>query len=462
MKPQRAGVESLPAILERLIRDRRLFQPAQSILVAVSGGLDSMVLLALLHDLSRRGGWRLWAAHLNHQLRGRSSDADEKLVLGTADRLGLRAIVGRVDVRCLARRQGLSLEMAGRQARHEFLARTAARLGIPSVALAHHGDDQIESFFLRLLRGSGGEGLSGMSWQSPSPADPAVELVRPLLEFPKADLRGYALAHRIRFREDASNANLDIQRNRLRHELLPLLKRRYQPLLSRTITRVMDILGAEAEVVRAAATQWLRRKSGVRFERLPVAVQRRVVLIQLFRLGVNADFDLVERLRLNEHQPTSAPGGLSVQRDHQGTVRKAGRGILSFRQGSLEVDLGGSAGEFTFHGVKFAWKTAPKKGRRLPNPRSSREFFDADRVGTSVCLRHWQPGDRFQPIGMNTPVKLQDLFVNQGISGDCRRELIVAATLQGEVFWVENLRISEQFKLTPGTIRRLQWHWQRP
>src|SRR5262249_50888065 len=147
----------------------------QKILVAVSGGVDSMVLLHLLHGLSQKQKWQITVAHLNHQLRGRSSDADEKLVVRTARDLGLPLVAGRADVKRLVKTSKLSLEMAARKTRHEFLANTAARLKIPTIALAHHADDQVELFFLRLLRGSGSEGLAGMKWRNPSPANPKIE-----------------------------------------------------------------------------------------------------------------------------------------------------------------------------------------------------------------------------------------------------------------------------------------------
>ena len=212
--------------VEQSVRARKLLRPGQRILVAVSGGLDSMVLLHLLHDLAPRHSWRVTVAHLNHQLRGRSSDADERLVRRTAKGLKLPLVVERAEVRRYARLNKLSIEMAARALRHEFLVRTARRRHASAVALAHHADDQLELFFLRLLRGGGGEGLAGMKWRNPSPADARIELVRPLLDQPKVALAEYASQRGIRHREDATNALLDFQRNRIRHELLPLLRRK--------------------------------------------------------------------------------------------------------------------------------------------------------------------------------------------------------------------------------------------
>src|SRR5437867_12001232 len=200
-----------------------------------------MVLLHVLHSLSARNQWRLAVAHFNHHLRGLESDADEQLVRKTSAKLGLRFIRGAAQAATFARREKVSIEMAARQLRHDFLARTARRLKLHTVALAHHADDQIELFFLRLLRGSSGEGLGGMRWTGPSANDAKVHLIRPLLDQSKAALQAFAQQQGISFREDATNAQGDFLRNRVRNKLLPLLVQEYQPALTRTILRTMDV-----------------------------------------------------------------------------------------------------------------------------------------------------------------------------------------------------------------------------
>ena len=126
------------------------------------------------------------------------------------------------------------------------------------------------------------------------------------------------------------------------------------------------------------------------------------------------------------------------------------------------MDLEGRAGEVEFDGARIWWRIRPRDVVQRPKPVVGREYFDADKVGSTVCLRHWRPGDRFQPIGMPGPVKLQDLFTNQKVPRGRRRQLIMAANAKGEVFWVEGMRISERFKLTKETIRCLHWRWKRP
>ncbi len=519
-------MSDLASQVERNIRGRGLLEDGRSIVVAVSGGLDSMVLLRVLHQLAPGHHWQLTLAHLNHRLRGRSSQADARLVRRAAAGLGLPLVTEEADVRAVALASGLSLEMAARKVRHDFLARAALDLGAAAVALAHHADDQVELFFLRLLRGSSGEGLAGMKWRSPSPSDPRVMLVRPLLDQPKAALRAWAAAQEVPFRQDASNDLLVIPRNRIRHQLLPLLRRRYQPALERTVLRAMDIIGEEARFAAEAAQQWLqkvgwkaqtavatlhepepkppgfglrqssaaftspaprkRQRTGAvqnaarpgtpvrsmgprrvrpsdleRFQDLPVAVQRRCLQWQLLAQGVTADFELVERLRARPGCPVSVGGQLCVVRDAAGLVRLEQSGRAAFLAGRLEVELGGRAGEVMFEKARLSWRI--RRATAVGGPkrrRAGEEYFDADRVGTPVVVRHWQPGDRFQPIGMAAPMKLQDFFTNEKILRNRRHELMVGVTAQGEVFWVEELRISERFKLTRFTKRRLQWRWR--
>ncbi len=446
--------------IEHTILTRRLIRRGESVLVAVSGGLDSVVLLEVLRRLAPAHGWKLMVAHCNHQLRGRSSDADEKLVARIAAKWKLPLVVGRAPVRPFAARHGLSLEMAARQLRHEFFARSARKRGVKTIALAHHADDQVELFFLRLLRGAGGEGLAGMKWSNLSPGDPAITLIRPLLGCAKAELRKFADREALAFREDASNASLDFLRNRIRHELLPLLVKRYQPALVRTTLRLMDILSAEAEFVTQTAEAWLRKKRRPPFERLPVAIQRRCLQLGLFKLGVDVDFDLVERLRAAAEQPVAVNPPMSVCRDAAGKVRLRPIGPIAFNPRRLTVDLTRERGTVVFGRLKIAWEIQARRGSVPPRRRVATEYFDADKVGPSIVLRHWQRGDRYRPIGMTASVKLQDLFGNQKVPRAERHRRVIAATAQGEPVWVEGLRIADLFKLDTGTVRRLKWKWQ--
>lgn len=419
-----------------------------------------MALLHLLHSLAPANRWRICVAHFNHQLRGRSSVADERLVRQTADRLGLKCVCASGDVKSQAARTGISIEMAAREMRHAFLARTARRLKIPTVALAHHADDQVESFFLRLLRGAGGEGLTGMKWRSPSPVDHAIQLVRPLLEVAKAELEMFAREKRVRFREDASNVALDMQRNRIRHELLPLLRRHYQPAVSKVVLRVMEIVGAEADVVTETARACLKQKERV-LSKWPVGVQRRVLQLQLQAQGVAADYELIESLRLRAGKLINIAPKVFVRRDDSGQLIFSAQASVTFGGNQTGISLGDKQGTAKFDGITFLWRFARGRGTQRFARQPGREFFDAAKVGSSIVLRRWRPGDRFQPSGMSTPIKLQDWFTNQKVPQARRHNLVIATTADGTIFWVEDQRIDERFKLTSATSGHLVWNWAR-
>jgi tRNA(Ile)-lysidine synthase len=287
-------------------------------------------------------------------------------------------------------------------------------------------------------------------------------------------------------------------RNRVRNELLPLLRRHYQPALTRTVLRLMEIVGAEADLAGETARQWLEigcrsrglpgRSSGAKtgdeaqnkraqkktgyqlepphvgcydFAGLPVAVQRRVLQLQLSEIGVPADFELIESLRQSAGVPVSLGPEFSVVRDADGAISLCPARPAGFNAGETDIPLAGRAGEVIFDGVRVRWRFDTIKKFKRPAARPACEFFDADKIGGRILLRHWRPGDRFQPIGLKSAVKLQDLFTNRKIPRARRRELLVAATAADEIFWVENLRMGEHFKLTPRTKRRLVWRWRR-
>lgn len=447
--------------VEENIARHHLLSDGAMVLVAVSGGVDSMVLLHVLHKLAPKHRWNLAVAHYNHQLRGRAAEADLRFVQRVAQQLGLRFESASADVQQFAAAQKLSVEMAARKLRHEFLARTAHALGAKQIALAHHEDDQTELFFLRFLRGAGSEGLGGMKWRSPSPSDKTVVLIRPLLAASKSALLEFARAQKISFREDATNRSPAMLRNRLRHELLPLLRRRYQPGLDAVTLRTMELLRAEAEFITTEAERWLAaaRSKAKRFAALPVALQRRVLQLELLQAGVAADFDLTEQLRLQSGVWTSVNAQLLGRRLPSGRLEMKSGDAVSFGAGESAVRLGAKPGSAVFGGVEVQWRFTQRN--QLPKKSASAEFFDAAAVGDQITLRHWRVGDRFQPIGLEHAVKLQDWFVNQKVPRAQRHQLVVATTAVGEIFWVEGQRIGECAKLTPRTAKVLRWNWRR-
>ncbi|HEU5395765.1 MAG TPA: tRNA lysidine(34) synthetase TilS, partial [Verrucomicrobiae bacterium] len=191
-----------------------------------------------------------------------------------------------------------------------------------------------------------------------------------------------------------------------------------------------------------------------------VALQRRILQGRLMAAGVVPDYELIETLRHRPDEFVSTGPTMTVARDGHGIIATRSHFVPDFSAEEQWVDLRGRGGEARFDGTGIRWRvTAAKAGGEsaAPGRRPGREIFDADRVGDRVVLRHWRAGDRFQPIGMKRPVKLQDLFTNAKIPRARRHRLVLAATASGEIFWVDGLRVGERFKVRPGTRRRLAW-----
>jgi tRNA(Ile)-lysidine synthase len=445
-------VEQFVAQIAQRIAGERLFSRRQKILVAVSGGVDSIVLLKVLHELSNANSWKLAIAHFNHRLRGAKSDRDAEHVNQTALKLDLPFFLEDGDVAAAAASNGDSIEMAARQARHRFLAETAKRWRCRKIALAHHADDQVELFFLRLLRGAGIEGLTGMQSSAPSPEDPRYTLTRPLLHTSRAEIENYAREQKIKFREDASNRDVKHERNRIRHELLPSLRRDYQPALDQVIRRTMHLLDGERELADCGATHLER--SSIEFDQLPVGFRRRTIRDELIRLGINPNFELVNQLLNTQGEILTTPGGRRIART-QATLTIVAPAVDFDEQPSITVVPGNTAQSASIWSSTVKFRVI---GKKLSPGTEAGELFDFGRIGPKIIIRTWKRGDRYQPIGMKESVKLQDCFVNQKIPKNRRHRLLIATTAEGDIFWVEGLRIGELGKIRRNTRRTLEWN----
>lgn len=433
------------------ILERKLFEARESVLVAVSGGVDSVVLLRALHKLARRQHWRVEVAHFNHQLRPGEAEDDARFVEALALELGCRFHLGSGETSKCAQEKGVGLEMAARELRHLFLDATARTQGIRKIAMAHQADDQAELFFIRLLRGTVGEGLGGMDWCDPSPTGDS-QIVRPLLDLTRAELREFAQEQGWAWREDATNAEPITVRNRVRHRLLPALTEEFGPGIERRIWRIMEGLRDQSSFIRESS----EKAAGQALATLAPALQRQILLQQLHEQGIAPTFELVEQLR--------AGGTVMVRPSTWAYLNDLGmielREIerLEFNPNQRELDLA-QVETAEFDGIRFTWRFLAA-GASI-QAEEGMESFDADLIGSHISLRHWRPGDRFQPIGFEHHVKLQDFFTKNGVPAAEKRRRMLAATEQGEIFWIEGLRIGERFKLRPETRRILEWRWQR-
>jgi tRNA(Ile)-lysidine synthase len=277
----------------------RNFPPAHRYLVGVSGGRDSV---ALLHFLDEQGYGNLIVCHLNHQLRGRASAADARFAVRLAARHGVGAEVASTDVRALATKRKISTEAAAREARYSFFARIARRRRCHTIFLGHHADDLVETFLINLFRGAGTGGLSAMRETSTRRLDGVdLTIARPLLGVWRRDIDAYVKAHRLKFREDASNKDLTPLRNRVRRRIIPYLEKAAGRNIRANIWRTAMIVAEEDDFFETLLPEKLAGAAALAVEplrKMNQAVQRRT-LHKWLRAGQVAEvgFDLVERVR---------------------------------------------------------------------------------------------------------------------------------------------------------------------
>ena len=377
--------------LSRVLAALRERFPAR-FLIGVSGGADSVALL----DTLVRLGHRPHICHLNHKLRGAASDADAKFVRQLAGKYGLPVTVKTQRV--------AADENACRRARLAFFEQVARKTGIKSLALAHTADDQVETFLMRLIRGAGVDGLAGI-W--PERRLGKLRVIRPLLPVSRAQVLEYLNTAGLEWREDASNADRRFLRNRVRHELLPLLERDYNP-------KIRDALRRTAEILRAEAAGD------------PVAVERRAIREMSFR-----EIEELRKLARKEDVPLPV----------------AGRWKLKVPGATLIRELG----------VRFVVGTGTGRGGdAVP----TEEVFDADAIGEDLTVRTWREGDRFQPLGMKGAKKLQDLFVDAKVPRRQRGRVPLLCASDGRIAWVVGYRMSDGFMVTEATKRVLRIRFQ--
>jgi tRNA(Ile)-lysidine synthase len=292
-------------------------------LIGVSGGRDSIALLYSLGDLEFKN---LVVCHLNHQLRGRSSNADARFVEKLAANCHLEAEIGSANVRMLASKRKTSIETAGREARYGFFAQVAKRRRCRAIFLGHHADDLVETFLINLFRGTGSAGLGAMREVSTRSID-GVELtiVRPLLGVWRKEIDNYVRKHRLTFREDASNKTLNPLRNRIRHRVIPGLEKVVGRNIRAAIWRAAAIAGEEEDWMDGQLSDSSDVELSVaNLRALPVALQRRAILKWLRAQKVSEiGFDVVERVRsLADHD--AGPAKVNLPQDRHAR-RRAGR-----------------------------------------------------------------------------------------------------------------------------------------
>ncbi|WP_020676947.1 tRNA lysidine(34) synthetase TilS [Geopsychrobacter electrodiphilus] len=425
-----------------------------SLLLGVSGGVDSMVLLDLLCRFMGDGGHYLQIVHVDHQIRAKS-DEDADFVLNQCRELGIPCQVERVDVPALAIEKGLSLETAGREARRKLFLGQAEAAGCMHIVLAHHRDDQAETFLQRLLRGSGKSGLAGMSeiqglWW------------RPLLRFSRQEIMAYAEQRKLRWVEDESNADTVYLRNRIRHQLLPQLSD-YNPEIKQRLASLSRQFQLEEDfwqqqVAQCWAKVLVNNEDGLRLNRQALLDAHPALQVRLLREGLRqvrgdlsgiatVHLDALSRLLHTERSQAELdlPGSWAGRRYEQLWLRKSKPERLSF---DLLLSLGKPL-SLPDGRVLYA-----ELSGQAVSETAVQVVFDPSALEFPLQVRSPEAGDRFRPSGMRGQRKLKNFMIDLKLEKEQRQSFPLLLD-RGEILWLIGLRRSALAPLESNSRKML-------
>ena len=429
---------------EQYIKENRLLTPDDRVLLTVSGGVDSMVMLRLF----TQSGYRVGVAHCNFQLRGQESDDDEVLVAEEAARLGVPCCNRRFDTQAEMERTGESMEMAARRLRYAWFEELCREQGYTAVAVAHHADDSIETFFINLLRGTGLRGLTGISTQ-------VGRIVRPLLFASRKEILEYAVANKIPFREDSSNRSTKYLRNKIRLGLIPRIREinpKFTSLMQRNIGRLTEaeqFIDHGIERIRREAVTTCEGTEIIHLERIDPAFPRGFVIYELLGSAYGFKGDVIDALcRALDQQAT---GRRFYAREH---VAYVDRGTIAVAPIPDEDECRtpveyGAARSYCGNAALYYEYTDIDAIEEFGVPEQIAQV-DADKLQYPLTLRRWQEGDWFIPFGMTGRKKVSDFLIDAKVSAAEKQRQFVL--LSGDdIVWLVGRRIDDRFRLTDST-----------
>jgi len=459
------------------IREYGLVSGGEVVLVGVSGGPDSLCLLQTMLNLKAELNLELHVAHLDHGLRGEESEQDAAFVAELAGRLGITVTVEKRDVQAWNAERRTSLEEAAREVRYRFFADTARKTGATRVAVGHNRDDQVETVLLHYLRGTGISGLRGLRPAAPIPYDTekdGVFVIRPLLNISRQRIEEYCKDQGLQPRSDSSNTQTGFVRNRIRMELLPLLKQ-YNPEVDQALLRLADMAADDADFIdgqAAAVFEQTATREGCltcldagKLRGLPLSLQRRVFRLALQQIyGSLRDIEaahiesLVKLLFGSTGKSVQLPEGLTATNERGRMVLCSPGGSVCpwpVIDGSYNLKI---PGETQIPGWKVIAEVINENYYRQDDIFGA--SFDLTKTGRSLAVRRRQPGDRFHPLGMAHSRKLQDFMVDAAVPRTWRDSVPIVCCAD-RIAWVVGWRMDDRFKITGNTQQVLRLEFLR-
>ena len=431
----------------------KMIAEGDKVILALSGGIDSMVLA----DLLLKAKVEFVAAHCNFHLRGHESDGDDWFVRKFAEKRGIQCFVKHFETEKYAAKYGISIEMAARDLRYAWFEQLRQQLGYDKIAVAHHADDQAETFFINLLRGAGLNGLKGMKPQN-------GVIIRPLLWASREQIRKYAVENHIVWREDHTNVESVYLRNRIRNQLLPVFDE-LQPKARQGLYKSLEHLSAENELYKLLLKEKLAQivERDGEIQRLPYSVLSPIAGSPSTGSGTLAfTFQLLfEWLRLFGFKTDQCHfiydaigtgiGNQYCSPTHCVVIGRDDLQLFEIKDNANEevkIEIGE---EEILSPVHLRFSKLEKTADFIIDKSSEVAQLDFDKLSFPLTLRHWRHADRFHPLGMKGSKLLSDFFVDQKFTEYQKQNVWLLVSADGEILWVVGYRIDDRFKIVNDT-----------
>ncbi len=430
----------------QFITKHGLVSEGQKVIVAVSGGIDSIALLDFFAWLRESKKIEVVAAHVNHRLRGKEADGDEKFVHRVCAEYGIPLFAERVLTKKIAKKTKRSVQETARDLRYTFFDTLQKSLNADAVATAHNANDNAETMLINMFRGSGVEGLGGIPIRRET-------IVRPFLCVPRKDIEQYVKKRKLHFREDSSNKHDDYTRNYLRHKIIPKIEQRFNPSLIDTLSNMSEIFRMNAAFTAdalktVAAFDVSRGQVDIRqLEQIHPYLQQMLLRRALTEKNIEPAYETIRSV-------------LELKESQKGTIIDLDRTFIAERiDNAILIRMRKSPKEFEFRledegaiNTEDFLFTIKKSG--VPDNKtksdSSHEYIDASMVKFPIIVRNWRKGDVFTPLGMKGKKKLSDFFGERKFSSEQKKKIPVVES-GNRIVWVAGNRLDDRFKLTNKT-----------
>lgn len=426
-----------------------LFTHDDTILLAVSGGVDSMVLMSL----AREAGYRFAVAHCNFHLRGEESDGDELLVEREVRKMGVPYHVAHFDTYGEVASTGVSIEMAARRLRYAWFDELCDANGYSAVVIAHHIDDSIETHFINMLRGTGARGLAGIASRN-------GRVVRPLLFATREEIEAYASQNNIPFRVDSSNMSMKHLRNRVRHEVVPMLKGlnpHFTTIMQRNMAHLgqaQNFIDASMAIIKRAVLSDDRGVVRIDVAAIDASLPRNFVIYEILSSEFGFRREMVTDICVA--LDNGATGRRFFAVDRVAVVDRDAILVMPIAEDDdVEIKVDNDAVSATLGGVKFSFEMLAMADVATLNQGADVALLDADRVTFPLTIRRWREGDAMVPFGMAGRKKISDMLIDAKVSLVEKREQYLLLS-DGDVTWLVGRRIDNRYAVRKDTLRVLR------